>query len=111
MYSALRSFKDYFIDIHVKMFSESRTGTMIIIKMQENKNSQNYPTVKDIWLLCLSNMWLTHTHIPGVKNNILIRESRKIGEWILNQYFKKMSKILIYTSQILTVLLDVFEVS
>ena len=51
----LRSFKDCFNDKHVKIFSDSQTGIMLISKMKANKSSQNNLIVKDIWQFCSSN--------------------------------------------------------
>lgn len=44
----LRSIKDCFNDKHVKIFSDSQTGIMLISKLKANKSSQNNLIVKDI---------------------------------------------------------------
>ena len=97
--------KNYFIDKHVKIFSDSQTRIMIRNKMRISKNFQSNSIAKDIWLFCSSNNTrLTAAHIPGVTNAITDHESRKIyknGEWMLNLLmFKNVSKILKFNSDL-----------
>lgn len=94
--------KNYFIDKHVKIFSDSQTRIMIRNKMRISKHFQSNSIAKDI---CSSNNTrLTAAHIPGVTNAIADHETRKIyknGEWMLNSLiFKNVFKILKFMSDL-----------
>ena len=55
VYYSLRSFKSYFQNKHVKIFSDSQVGVQIINKMGTNKSSICNDIVKNIWLFCVKN--------------------------------------------------------
>ena len=81
VYYSLRSFKSYFQNKHVKIFSDS------------------HDIVKNIWLSCVKNkIWITAAHIPGAENVIADYQSRtsyKDAEWMLNpEIFQKTIKHL-----------------
>ena len=60
----LRSFKTYFQNKQVKIFSDSQVGIQIINKMGANKSSIYNNIVKNIWLFCFKNkIWITVTQI------------------------------------------------
>ena len=97
MYDSLRSFKTYFQNKHVKIFSDAEVGVQIIIKMGISKSSICNDIVKNIWLFCVKNkIWTTAAHIPGAENVIANYESRKSykdAEWMLNpEIFGKDNK-------------------
>ena len=50
VYYSLRSFKSYFQNKHVKIFSDSQVGVQIINKIGTNKSSICNNIVKNIWL-------------------------------------------------------------
>ena len=92
----IRNFKDYLIERHVKIFSDSQTRILLMKKMGSSQNSVDNSNVKYIWLFCLKNhKWLTTAHIPGVKKNTLHNLNQekltKDGCWIY-QYLKKLAK-------------------
>ena len=92
----IRNFKDYLIERHVKIFSDSQTRIILMKKMGSSQNSGDNSNVKDIWLFCLKNhKWLTAARIPGVKKNTLQNLNQekltKDGCWI-HQYLKKLAK-------------------
>ena len=71
VYYSLRSFKSYFQNNYVKIFSDSQVGVQIINKMGTNKSSICNHIVKNIWLFCVKNkIWITAAHIPGAENVI-----------------------------------------
>ena len=78
MYYSLRSFKTYFQNKHVKIFSDSQVGVQIINKMGTTKSSICNNIVKNIWLFCVKDkIWITAAHFPGAENVIVDYESRK----------------------------------
>ena len=99
VYYSLKSFKTYFQNKHVKIFSDNQLGVQTINKMGTTKSSICYDIVKNIWLLCVKyKIWLTAAHIPGAENVIADYESRKSykdAEWMLNpEIFQKAIKHL-----------------
>ena len=96
MCDSLRSFKTYFQNKHVKIFSDSEVRVQIIIK-NIAKSSISNNIVMNIWLFCVKNKnWTTAAHIPGAENVIENYESRKSykdAEWMLNpEIFGKDNK-------------------
>ena len=85
---SLRSFKTYFQNKHVKIFSDSQVGVQIINKMGTTKSSICNEIIKNTCLFCVKNkIWITAAHIPGAENVIADYESRKSykdAEWMLN---------------------------
>ena len=88
VYYSLRSFKTYFQNKHVKIFSDSQVGVQIINNMRKTKSSICNNVVKNIWLFCVKNkIWITAAHIPGAENvfaDYELRISHKDAEWMLN---------------------------
>ena len=71
MYYSLRSFKTYFQNKYVKIFSDSLVGVQVINKMGTTKSSICNDIVKNIWLFCVKNkILITAAHIPGAENVI-----------------------------------------
>ena len=78
VYYSLRSFKTYFRNKHVKIFSDSQVGVQIINKMGTTKSSICNNIVKNISLFCVKNkIWITAAHIPGAENVAADYKSRK----------------------------------
>ena len=99
LYYSVRSFRTYFQNKHVKIFSDSQVEVQIINKMVTTKSSICNDVAKNIWLFCVKNkIWITAAHIPGAKNVIADYESRKgykDAEWVLNpEIFQKAVKHL-----------------
>ena len=99
MYYSLRSFKTYFQNKHVKIFSDSQVGVQIINKMGTTKSSICNEIIENTCLFCVKNkIWITAAHIPGAENVIADYESRKSykdAEWMLNsEIFQKVIKHL-----------------
>ena len=88
LYYSVRSFRTYFQNKHVKIFSDSQVEVQIINKMVTTKSSICNDVAKNIWLFCVKNkIWITAAHIPGAENVIADYESRKSykdAEWMLN---------------------------
>ena len=55
VYDSLSSFKTYFQNKHVKIFSDSQIGVQIINKMKTTKSSICNDIVKDVWLFYVRN--------------------------------------------------------
>ena len=99
VYYSLRSFKTYFQNKHVKIFSDSQVGVQIINKTGTTKSSICNNIVKNIWLFCVKNkIWIAAAHIPSAENVIADYQSRKSykdTEWMLNpEIFQKAIKHL-----------------
>ena len=55
VYYSLRSFKNYFQDKHVKIFSYSQVRVQIMNRMGTTESSIYNDIVKNIWLFCVKN--------------------------------------------------------
>ena len=78
MYYSLKSFKTYFQNNHVKIFSDGQVGVQIINKIRTTKSSICNNMVKNTWLFCVKNkICITEAHILGAENVTPDYKSRK----------------------------------
>ena len=64
VYDSLSSFKTYFQNKHVKIFSDSQLGVQIINEMKTTKTSICNDIVKNVWLYCVRNkIWILQTSL------------------------------------------------
>lgn len=88
IYYALRSFKEFCKNKHIRVLCDNTAAIGIVNKMGSSKNKLCDEISKTIWKFCQANdIWVTATYIPGILNVEADQESRKEykeAEWQLN---------------------------